>query len=223
MTTWGKHVLSIGPFRRPSGVPCVGQLSANPSLLPNTTVEYYGRVLTTLVSTVEWSFADYIENKVLAGFVSSSDVGSYAKIAVDHEMICFSVSQNAFVSTQTLIPGLFTMLGGPSLGPNALVSIIQHYRWTKVALLSQNAPAELVLSEAFASLALLEGIEVDLQKRESARSTAAEDDFADLMAAKSNVFVIFGGSLRPSLIRDQQAPDVHHLQAQCAPPPRKWH
>jgi hypothetical protein len=174
-----------------------GRRSADTSLLPNTTVLYYGRVLSSGVrSTVEWSYVDYIERNVLAGFVSSNDAGSYARIGIDHQSIAFSVSNDAIPGSEARIPGLFTMLGGPAFGPSALVRIIKHYGWERAVLYFQNAPGEVILSETFVSMARLEGIKLDLQKRESAVS-AAEDDFADLVAATSNVFLFFGGHAWP--------------------------
>ena len=50
-------------------------------------------------------------------------------------------------------------------------------------------------SEAFASIALKERIDLDLQKRESAGEGAAEADLKALQAAKSNIFIFFGGSM----------------------------
>ena len=163
-------------------------------MLPNTTVLYYGRILNTGVSAIESSYVDYIDRKILAGFVTSSDPESYARIAMDHQMICFNVYVNA-IAGQARIPGLFMMLGGPACGPDALVSIIKHYNWSKVVLYFQNEPAVVVLSEAFVSIALFHSIDFDLQKRESAGAGAAEADLNDLQAAKSNIFVFFGGLL----------------------------
>ena len=85
------------------------------------------------------------------------------------------------------------MLGGPACGPDALVSIIKFYEWSKVVLYFQNAPEDVIMSEAFVSAALSKGIEFDLQKRESAGAGAVEADLYDLLAAKSNIFVFFGG------------------------------
>jgi hypothetical protein len=158
-------------------------------------VLYNGRILATGVSAIESSYVDYVENDVMAGFVTSSDVDGYARIPADHEMIVFNVFDTAFRGLQARIPGLFTMLGGPACGPDALVSIIQHYNWSKVVLYFQNARNVVILSEAFVSIALLGGIEFDLQKRESAGAGAAEADLNDLQAAKSNIFVFFGGLL----------------------------
>ena len=174
---------------------CIGRLSENPSLLPNTTVLYYGRILATGVSAIESSYVDYVENDVIAGFVTSSDVERYSRIPIDHELIVFNVYDEPSPGSQARIPGFFTMLGGPACGPDALVSIIKHYEWSKVVLYFQNARNVVVLSEAFVSIALLGGIEFDLQKRESAGAGAAEADLNDLQAAKSNIFVFFGGSL----------------------------
>ena len=162
-------------------------------MLPNTTVLYYGRILATGISAIESSYVDYVENDVMAGFVTSSDVDGYARIPTDHEMIVFNVHDTALRGSQARIPGLFTMLGGPAFGPDALVSIIKHYNWQKVVLYFQNAPQNVIVSEAFVSDALSEGIEFDLQKRESAGTGAAEADLSDLQAAKSNIFVFFGG------------------------------
>ncbi len=158
---------------------------------------YYGRVLTTGVSPVEAGYVDFVERKVFAGFVTSSDSEGYVELAMDREMITFSVYDAPMVRSQTRVPGFFTMLGGPAFGPDALVKIIKHYEWNRVVLYFQNAPDDVVATEAFTSMALSEGIGFDLQKRESAGLAALEVDFADLVATQSNVFIFFGGSLRP--------------------------
>jgi hypothetical protein len=59
----------------------------------------------------------------------------------------------------------------------------------------QNAPEDVMSSEAFASIALKEDIDFDLQKRESAGGGAAEADLEALQEAKSNIFIFFGGSM----------------------------
>ena len=173
----------------------IGPLSGNPSLLPNTTVLYYGRILTTGVSAIESSYVDYVENDVIAGFATAPDVDGYARIPIDRERIVFNIDDDRIPGSQARIPGFFTMLGGPASGPDALVSIIKHYNWSQVVLYFQNDPADVVLSEAFVSIALFNSIDFDLQKRESAGAGAAEADLSDLQAAKSNVFVFFGGKL----------------------------
>ena len=162
-------------------------------MLPNTTVLYYGRILATGISPIESSYVDYVENSVTAGFVTSNDVDGYARIPIDRERILFNLYDSPVPGSQARIPGLFTMLGGPSFGPDALVSIIKHYNWSKVVLYYQNEPAVVVLSEAFVSIALFHSIDFDLQKRESAGAGAAEADLSDLQAAESNIFVFFGG------------------------------
>ncbi len=187
---------------------CIGRLSENPSLLPNTTVLYNGRILATGVSAIESSYVDYVENDVMAGFVTSSDVNGYARIPIDHEMIVFNVYDTAFRGSQARIPGLFTMLGGPACGPAALVSIIKHYNWSPVVLYFQNDPEDVVMSEAFVSYAQFNGIEFDLQKRESAGTGAAEADLRNLQAARSNIFVFFGGVLQ-SFDRERQRCERH--------------
>ena len=164
-------------------------------MLPNTTVLYYGRILTTGVSAIESSYVDYVENDVIAGFATAPDVDGYARIPIDRERIVFNIYDDRIPGSQARIPGFFTMLGGPACGPDALVSIIKHYNWNKVVLYFQNDPADVVLSEAFVSIALFNSIDFDLQKRESAGAGAAEVDLSDLQAAKSNVFVFFGGKL----------------------------
>jgi hypothetical protein len=156
-------------------------------------VLYYGRILATGVSPIESSYADYVENDVTAGFVTSNDVDGYARIPIDRERILFNLYDIPIPGSQARIPGLFTMLGGPSFGPDALVSIIKHYNWSKVVLYFQNAPEDVVMSEAFVSVALSKGVAFDLQKRESAGAGAAEADLGDLQAAESNIFVFFGG------------------------------
>ena len=102
------------------------------------------------------------------------------------------------------------MLGGPACGPDALVSIIKFYEWKVVALYFQNAPEDVIMSEAFVSVALSEGIEFDLQKRESAGTGAAEADLHDLQAAKSNIFVFFGGLLQSFDRERQRCVAQHH-------------
>jgi hypothetical protein len=156
---------------------------------------YYGRILTTGVSAIESSYVDYVENDVIAGFATVPDVDGYARIPIDRERIVFNIDDDRIPGSQARIPGFFTMLGGPACGPDALVSIIKHYNWSKVVLYFQNDPAVVVLSEAFVSIALFHSIDFDLQKRESAGAGAAEVDLSDLQAAKSNVFVFFGGKL----------------------------
>jgi hypothetical protein len=169
----------------------LGQLSENPSLLPNTTVLYYGRILSTGVSAIESSYVDYVENSATAGFATASDVDGYTRIPIRRERIAFNLYEYPIPGSQARIPGHFTMLGGPAFGPDALVSIIKHYEWSKVVLYFQNDPAVVLLSEAFVSTALSAGIEFDLQKRESAGTGAVEADLHDLQAAKSNIFVFF--------------------------------
>jgi hypothetical protein len=162
-------------------------------LLPNTTVLYYGRILATGISAIESSYVDYVENDVMAGFATAPDVDAYARIPINRERIVLNIYDYPIPNSQARIPGFFTMLGGPAFGPDALVSIIKHYNWQKVVLYFQNAPEDVVMSEAFVSVALSEGIEFDLQKRESAGTGAAEADLSDLQAAKSNIFAFFGG------------------------------
>jgi hypothetical protein len=165
-------------------------------------VLYNGRILATGVSAIESSYVDYVENDVIAGFVSSNDAASYARIPIDHESIVFHLYDDPISGSQARIPGFFMMLGGPACGPDALVSIIKHYNWSKVVLYFQNAPEDVVMSEAFMSVALSKGVAFDLQKRESAGTGAAEADLKDLQAAKSNIFVFFGGLLRPLRSRE---------------------
>jgi hypothetical protein len=175
-----------------------GRLSEDPNILLNTTMLYYGRVLTTGVSAGESGYVDFIEHKVFAGLVTSSGGESYAQFARDHQMVVFNVQDDAFPGSHRRVPGLFTMLGGPAFGPNALAKIIKHYGWETVALYFQNAQENVMSSEIFVSTALLDGIVFDLQKRESFGKAAIEADFEDLVSAKSNVFIFFGGSLQPS-------------------------
>jgi hypothetical protein len=188
---------------------CIGRLSENPSLLSNTTVLYYGRILATGVSPIESSYVDYVENSVTAGFATAADVDGYARIPIRRERIAFNLDEYPVPGSQARIPGFFTMLGGPAFGPDALVSIIKHYNWSKIVLYFQNDPGVVVLSEAFVSTALFNGIEFDLQKRESAGTGAAEADLHDLQAAKSNIFVFFGGLLQ-SFDRERQRCVAHH-------------
>ena len=118
----------------------------------------------------------------------------YAKVAIEEGRVFFDVYHYAMANSQALIPGYFPMLGGPAFGPNALVKIIKHYGWRKVATYYQNAPSEVVTADAFVSLALLEGVQFDLQKRESSTAKGVEKDYDDLLHAKSNIFIFFGGS-----------------------------
>jgi hypothetical protein len=158
---------------------------------------YYGRFLMTGVSAVESGYVDFADRRVLAGFFSSGNGGDYSKIAMDHEMVVFNVYHENLAGSQTRIPGYFGMLGGPAFGPKALAKIIKHYGWKTVALYYQNAPEDVITSEIFVSIALLDGIKFDLQKRESSGTAAIEVDFRDLLSAKSNVFIFFGGALQP--------------------------
>ena len=128
---------------------------------------YYGRVLTSGgMSASEASYVDFSQNRVFAGFSSSPDTENYVRLANEREMIAFNIENDAITGSQKRIPGFFTMLGGPAYGPNALVKILQHYGWSKVALYFQNGPEELVLSETVVTLS--QGIEFVLRKRESA-------------------------------------------------------
>ncbi len=95
------------------------------------------------------------------------------------------------------------MLGGPAFGPNSLVKIIKHYGWDKVVVYFQNSRQDVASSETFASIALAEGIEFDL--RESAGAGAVEADLKDLQAAKSNIFILFGGLQRVPLRLEKAA------------------
>ena len=172
---------------------------------------YTGRILVTGVSAIESSYLDYVENDVIAGFATVPDADGYARIPVDREWIVFNVYDYPISGSQTRTPGLFTMLGGPSFGPDALVSIIQHYNWSKVVLYYQNDPDVVVMSEAFVSIALFHSIEFDLQMRESAGAGAAVADLNDLQAAESNIFVFFGGLLLSFDRERQRRVAQHHL------------
>jgi hypothetical protein len=167
---------------------------------------YYVRFLMTGVSAVESSYVDFIDHKVLAGFFTSSDGGNYARIAMDHEMVVFNVYHDNLAGSQTRIPGYFAMLGGPAFGPNALTKIIKHYGWKTVSLYYQNAAEDVISAEIFVSIALSDGIEFGLQKRESSGTAAIEVDFTDLVSAKSNVFIFFGGALQPLGRETRQSP-----------------
>jgi hypothetical protein len=97
-------------------------------------------------------------------------------------------------NSQTRIPGYFPMLGGPAFGANALVGIIKHYGWDRVATYNQNFLSDVVTSETFVSLAMSQGVQLALQKRESSTAEGKEVDLQDLLDAKSNIFIFFGGS-----------------------------
>ena len=88
--------------------PRTGQRSKNPSLLPNTTVLFYGRILATGVSPLESSYVDYVENDVIAGFVSSNDAGSYARIPIDRERIVFNLYDSPISGSQRAVQCRFT-------------------------------------------------------------------------------------------------------------------
>jgi len=70
----------------------------------------------------------------------------------------------------------------------------------RVAMYYQNAPSEVITADTFVSLALLEGVQFDLQKRESSTAKGVEIDYQDLLNAESNVFIFFGGSQLDSLL-----------------------
>ncbi len=118
----------------------------------------------------------------------------YAKVAIEEGRVFFDVYHYAMANTQTRIPGYFIMFGGPSFGPSALVNIIKHYGWQQVAIYYQNVPSEVVTAETFVSLALLEGVEFELQKRESSTEEGRRIDYQDLHTARSNIYIFFGGS-----------------------------
>jgi hypothetical protein len=162
-------------------------------MLPNTTLLYYGRVLQLGVSAVEAGYIDFAENKVFAGFGTSSDVEQYVRIARDHEMNVFNVYHDSISGSDKKIPAYFVMLAGPAFGPTALVNIIKHYDWRKVVVYYQNAPEDINSANTFVNLALENKVELGLQKQESSGAGAVEADFNDLNNVKSNVFVFFGG------------------------------
>ena len=124
----------------------------------------------------------------------------YASFAIEEDRVFFDLFHFARANSQTRIPGYFPMLGGPAFGPNALVKIIKHFGWQRVALYYQNAPSEVITADTFVSLALLEGVQFDLQKRESSTAKGVEIDYQDLLNAESNVFIFFGGSQLDSLL-----------------------
>jgi hypothetical protein len=161
--------------------------------LPNTSLLYYGRTSSVEVSSSEQSYIDFVANGVFAGFGSITGMDEYSKFAIKRGKIMFNDGDDVLSASNTRIPGYFTMLGGPSSGPNALVKIIKHYSWERVVLYYQNAPSETAQVETFSSLAEAEGITFELQKRESAGTSAAEVDVNTLLNAKSNIFVFFGG------------------------------
>ena len=118
----------------------------------------------------------------------------YASFAIEEDRVFFDLFHYARANSQTRIPGYFPMLGGPAFGPNALVKIVKHYGWQRVAMYYQNAPSEVITANTFVSLALLEGVQFDLQKRESSTAKGVEIDYQDLLNAKTNIFIFFGGS-----------------------------
>ena len=124
----------------------------------------------------------------------------YASFAIEEGRVFFDLFHFARANSQTRIPGYFPMLGGPAFGPNALVNIIKHYGWQKISMYYQNAPSEVITADTFVSLALLEGVQFDLQKRESSTAKGVEIDYQDLLNAESNVFIFFGGSQLDSLL-----------------------
>ena len=149
----------------------------------------------------------------------------YASFAIEEDRVFFDLFHFARANSQTRIPGYFPMLGGPAFGPNALVKIIKHYGWqrcatsgfvqsstrlaseglllrglNRVAMYYQNAPSEVITADTFLSLALLEGVQFELQKRESSTAKGVEIDYQDLLSAESNVFIFFGGSQLDSLL-----------------------
>ncbi len=122
----------------------------------------------------------------------------YAKFAIEEARVYFDLFHHAMPNSQMRIPGYFPMLGGPAFGANALVGIIHHYQWHRVAMYYQNSLPEVVTSETFVSLAMSEGVQLALQKRESSTAAGKEVDLQDLLDAKSNIFIFFGGSSEPT-------------------------
>ncbi len=118
----------------------------------------------------------------------------YAKLAINEGRVFFDLYSYSIKNSQTRIPGYFPMLGGPAIGADTLVEIIKHYGWHRVVAYYQNFPADVATASTFVSLALLEGVQFDLQKRESPTAQGVEIDYQDLLNAESNIFIFFGGS-----------------------------
>ena len=164
-------------------------------MLPNTTLLYYGRAPRTGISLVEEGYRDFSVGgrHAFAGFASSYTISDYAKIQIHNHRLFFDISHNE--GEHPRIPGFFQMLGGPAFGTTALVEIIQHYGWKRVVLYFQTDPGIASTSERFASRAAAQGIELDMQLRESTGTDGAESDFETLVKGTSNVFIFFGGLL----------------------------
>ena len=170
-------------------------LSVDADVLNHTEVVSYGRVLTSEMSIFEIAHEDFVVRKAHAGIASTTGIRDYATVGTSKKRLVISAAHDTMVSSNKRIPGFFPMLGGPSFGPNALVRVIKRYAWERVVLYYQNTVEDQSAAETFVTLALEQNVGFELQKRESSGADSARTDFKSLQAAKSNIFIFFGGSI----------------------------
>ena len=164
-------------------------------VLNRTEVVSYGRVLTSEMGIFDIAHEDFVVRKAHAGIASTTGIRDYATVGTSKKRLVISAAHDTMVSSNKRIPGFFPMLGGPSVGPNALVRVIKRYAWESVVLYYQNTVEDQSAAETFVTLALEQHVGFELQKRESSGADSARTDFKSLQAAKSNIFVFFGGSI----------------------------
>jgi len=122
------------------------------------------------------------------------NTGEYSVIAIEQGKLFLDIYHNAIANSQAKIPGYLPMVGGPAFGPNALAKIIEYFGWKKVALYLQNDPQDVITASTFTQFALAANIIFALQKREGSTAAALEQDYKDLLAVETNVFIFFGGA-----------------------------
>jgi hypothetical protein len=154
---------------------------------------HFNRVLKTGMVLAEEGCLDFSPGarNAFAGF-SSNAVGDYSKIPAARRGIFFDLSHDSGEVSKYL-PGFFPMLGGPSYGSTALAKIIQYYQWRRVVVYYLTEPGVMATSEVFAAKAAEAGIDFELKLRETAGPTGLEADYENLLAARSNVYIFFGG------------------------------
>jgi hypothetical protein len=145
------------------------------------------------MSLVEEGYLDFSARArhAFAGF-GSITIEDYAKIQLSQQRLFFDLSHDEG-EMDKLIPGYFQMLGGPAFGTTALIQIIKHFEWNRVAFYSNAEAGTVRSSVAFVSGAAKEGIELETTLRESSGANKVEEDYETLMKCKANVFIFFGG------------------------------
>ncbi len=118
----------------------------------------------------------------------------YSIIAIKQGKLFLNIYDDAIANSQAKIPGYLPMVGGPAFGPNALAKIIEYFGWSKVALYLQNDPQDVTTASTFTQFAQAANIIFALQKREGSTAAALEQDYKDLLAVETNVFIFFGGA-----------------------------